>query len=132
MKPGPCIGPVAVGSGHGYAQYLRRLGDGETGKVTQLDKLGLDGVFCRELDERFVKRQKFFAQLGRGQLHIVDMVTNEAAAALVAQLAASAFYQNAAHGLRSRGKEVAPAVPALCLSPANDSHVCLVNQRRRL
>ena len=59
MKPRARVRPVAVRRGHGYAEGLGRLVDGQPGEVTQLDEVGFDWVLGSESIEGVVQRQEW-------------------------------------------------------------------------
>jgi hypothetical protein len=84
--------------------------------VTQLDEVGLDGVFFGKPVECFVERLEVVAEFGYGQLDVVKVLAHPTAAVLGASFAASVLHEDPPHGLGRGSKEVPSVVPALLIS----------------
>src|SRR5262245_31331088 len=122
MQPGAGVRPVAIGRGGGDAEDLAGLLERQAGEVTQLDQLGLELILFSELGERLVESDKIFRLLRRRDLHVVDIMTHHAAAALLAVLAASVFDQDAAHGFRCGAEEMASPFPGPILAVRDETY----------
>ena len=86
----------------------------------------------RQLVQRLVEGQQVLAGFGGGEEVAVQVDPVGVPAALQAAPPAGALDQDPAHRLGRRREEVTPPRPALCLVPADQPHVGLVDQGRRL
>src|SRR5207247_847065 len=119
-QPSPTERPEAVGGAAADAQSFGRFLMGETGKVTQLDESGRVAVVVFQPAQRLVQRDEIVTTgLGGGEVGEID--AQPAAAVLVGQLASRLIHEDAAHRLGRGRKEVAAAVPVLCVLGVNQS-----------
>src|SRR5690242_4536890 len=95
LQPSSGIGPVPIGGGWRDAQHFGRLIAGQSGKVTQLDELGLERIGRSQLLKRLVEGEKLIIRLGSSDR--VEIVANPVSAAFLRLPPPRTFDQNAAH-----------------------------------
>src|SRR5262249_58838879 len=99
-------------------------------EVAELDELGRLGIDGSEPGQGLVEGEQVLAGFRDGHLFgdSVEVAPGEVAAAFAPTLAAGILNQDAAHGLGSRGEEVAAAVPVVATGVADKAEVGLVDQ----
>src|SRR5262245_57391022 len=117
LQPGPGIGPMSVGGAWRYAQDVRGLIVGQTGKVAQLDEASLERLFGGEAIQRLVESQQFF--IGLGCCLMTEWLSTPSAPRLLGLLAASLVDQDSPHGIGGSREEVS----AISIDPRlGDAH----------
>src|SRR5262245_29695465 len=106
------VGPVDVSGRARQAQGLRRLLDGEAGKVAQLNELSSLGVLGSKPVQGVVDGEQFGGVIALDRLNILQRDALTTPAVLVPALAPGLFDEDAAHGLGGSGEEVTATVPA--------------------
>jgi len=76
--------------------------------------LALDVVLFGKLVKSFIQGEKIVAQGRRRRFDQIEILPLPIPAPSQSLAAAGVLYQNAAHGLGGRGKEVVAAVPVVC------------------
>ena len=132
VQPSPGVGPPAIGGGRGDAQRARGLIDRAAGEKAQLDQLRLRLVLLREFNQRLVDGQQSVVVPTRGEVDVFERLALPVAAAFDAAFAPRVLDEDAPHGLGRRGEKVSAVVPFGGRLGADQTHVRLVNQRRRL
>src|SRR5262249_50930807 len=112
VQPHSGEGPVPVGGSSGDPHAGRSLFLRQTGKEAQLDELGTGFVLSRQLHQDIVKGKQVLRSRIIDDGKVVQIDSPPAAAAFGALLVPRVIDKNTAHGLRSRGKEMATAIPA--------------------
>src|SRR5262249_34292727 len=111
-QPGPCVIPKPVCACSRQAKGCAGLLDRHTREEMQLDELSGRRVLGGQSAERPVQRYQIVWLWIQGDAGI-EVYALPVAAVLRAFLAASIFDENASHGLRRSGEEMAAAVPML-------------------
>ena len=116
----PClgVGPFLSGLIHRDAKGGGDFFVTQAGKVAQLDHPCGNGIFRREVRQRFVQDQQ--PVIGRRSGRIDQLDPFPSASTFQAMFAPRVFDQDATHGLRRRSEKVAPAVPCFLPSPLWD------------
>jgi hypothetical protein len=126
VQPGTSITPPALRRGQRNAQRLGTLRHRQSGKVPELDELGLGSILEREFLQGFIEGKDVLGKPGRLRLGEVQPVPITASTECF--LSARVLDQDPAHGLGRGRIEVAATVPALGLLHVHKSYVRLVDQ----
>ena len=129
LEPGSGVCPLSIGRGARKAEYFGGVGNGETGKKVELNKLCGLLILGGEAIEGIVDRQEPVVGERSGRVGVVQFDTCELAAVLSAGLAACGFDKNAAHGFSGGGEEVAAVVPMVVAVVADEAKVGFVDER---
>ena len=134
VKVGAGVGPEAFGRSRGEAQDLGRLGNGQSGEVTELDQAGRVGVFGGQPGESLVEIEQV-ERVGRhdgSELEPFESLPPASATMPPGLLAAGVLDEDPPHGLGGGGEEVAATVPWSGWLAADQAEIGLVDQGGRL
>jgi hypothetical protein len=93
-----------------------------------LDQLGFDRVFGRQLIQGLIQGNEIFARLwGRREVRF-EFMSNQAASVSNRFLPSSLIDQDAPHGFRGGGEEVAAVVPASSVGRPDQPQISLVDE----
>jgi len=109
IEPGAGEGPVTAGGGLGDSQDLRRLRDGESDKVPQLDQLSGHFVFDGKFIQRLVDGEELLLIRSCGDLDFLNVHALQAAAMAQSAFAAGIIDENAPHRFRRGCEEMGAA-----------------------